>query len=90
MGTPRPAPSPFPLISFSAFGNLPLFLWADRLRVLLGKNLIKNISNEITMGYIATLADIEVKLKLLNVRSDNVQIPNDPPDVPPPPSSFDF
>ena len=58
--------------------------------MLLGKNLIKNIASEATMSYVSTLADVDVKLKMLDVRSENVQIPNDAPEVPPPPPNYDF
>ena len=56
----------------------------------MGKALVKNMMNEDTKEFVSTLTDTEIKLRLLELRSENVNIPSEAPDVPPPPPNYDF
>lgn len=78
------------LADFVADNNNQFAEWTDGLRVMLGKELTKAVASEATMGYISSLTDMEIKLRMLDLRSENVQIPNESPEVPPPPPNFNF
>jgi len=42
------------------------------------------------MAKVSGLAEIEIKLRMLNIRTENVNIPNEQPEIPPPPSNYAF
>ena len=57
------------------------------LRVVLGKNLA---TGGATLDFVDTLTDLDVKIKLLDIRSEGIVIPDEAPPLPPLPANYDF
>ncbi|KAJ3317691.1 hypothetical protein HDU76_001085 [Blyttiomyces sp. JEL0837] len=74
------------LADFACWSNVQYSEWTDGFNMLLDKN----IANKDTADLIHQLTEVGVKLALLDLTGEGVDIPSSPPDLPEVPSSWVF
>lgn len=81
-----PNDSEVPSLDLIAKDAPTLLAWADGLNMLLGKD--KEPYSPTVKRDLDELADMEIRLQLMEL--DGVTLPSEPPPVPPPPPDYDF
>lgn len=78
------------LADFVAENQPQFYEWTDGLRILLGRSLSAGVANRDTLEFIAALTDFDVKLAILDIRVQQLNIPDEAPTAPPPPPNYEF